>query len=489
MKRILITSQKKSTSINHKFNIMISQIVRLFDKIMYKEIVDGNNPCRRFRIFNLLEFIKSCVLMCYSNVQNISIALATDNYAQQIDHDITPQAIRKQLMKSSTLETIIKFTDAVVKKAAWMEVLDNKLQKLFDLLHEKLGITSFIGIDGTCLSVAPGCRETMGASSMGQPKKDGTVKAFIKAHIGQSITNIIYSFILTGTAGKGTGERAQVLPEMSWKSLLVMDAGYQSEQIFQLIQANAGYFLIRAKENVKGFVTEVISDLYNGVEAVLKIKELSKIRPRIGEVIDVIVRLSGGTYVRVVKYAIDEALSRRGSKKNRKKKKRKIITLITNLPSSKISADSIELLYKIRWRMCEIGNKCLKSGNSFNAVKSCDERIVKAFFCFSLIAYCLKNMQASIMKQICKDKELCHELVETKIISPLKLHCHKSFVLEALTKSLLYNPDEFSKSIIAKAELIYKYFAIDAPSKEDIEHNRSIYVLIDKILEKEDLAA
>ncbi len=489
MDRIIITSQKMSTSIKHKCEEMISNLEHLFDKVMYQEIADGNNPCIRLRKFNLFEFIKVCVFMCYSNVANISIALATANYAQQINYDITPQAVRKQLMKSDTLETIIKFTDAVVKKAAWMEVLDDKLQKLMDLLHEKLDITSFAGIDGTCLSVAPGCRETMGASSMGQPKKDGTVKAFVKAHVGQSLTNTIYSFILTGTAGKGTGERAQVLPEMSWRRLEILDAGYQSEQVFQLIQGNTGHFVIRAKDNVKGVVTEVISVSYNGVETALRAKELSKIKPRIGEVVDVIARLSGGTCVRVVKYAIDEASSRRGAKKHKKNKKRKIITLITNLPSSKISADSIELLYKIRWRMCEIGNKCLKSGNSFNAVKSCNERIVKAFFCFSLIAYCLKNMQASIMRQICKEKKLCPDLVETKIISPLKLHCNKSFVLESLAKSLLYNHDEFSKSIVDKAILIYKYFAIDAPSKEDIEHNRSIYVLIDKILEKEDLAA
>lgn len=488
MDSIIFKASEKATKNELSFEKISKLISNTLSRIKYDEVTKDCNYCLRHRKFDLYIYIAVAVMAYYENIKNINQDLLCRLYNEKTGMNITPQAISKQLRKEETIEAIIKFTNTLLSEAINLGLQHPYIQKLLELLHQKIGITSIVGIDGTCLNVMPGCRETMGASTMKHVRKDGSAeKTCIKAHISQNQANEIMSVTITGTAGKGVGERAQVHPEDYENTLVLADAGYQSVNLISDFNKNGASFIIKSRTNITGTIINVNSVIYNNKSVKLKTNILEKANPRINEIIDVKAQLYNGTEVRIIKYAFNENESRRDNTKTNKKTK-KIVVLLTNIGSEYISCESIINLYRLRWRICEIGNKCLKSGNSFKPITSHNANIVHESLCFSIIAYTIKNIEAKIMNKICKEKKLFSKELKTKIISPLKIQIAGGILLNKITKYLFYCYDKFIKGIVDITRKLYKYFTLTAPSKKDKENKRNIYCIIDEIMKTEGVA-
>ncbi len=490
MNDIIVNASEKSTGneiTSEKMSKILASILR---REQYNKITENCNYCLRQRKFDLYRFIVICIMLYYNNERNITQDLVCRIYSEETGINITPQAISKQLKKDETIKAVQKFTNIILSEAINIGIQDTYLKNLLDLLYQKIGIKSIVGTDGTCLNVMPGCRETMGASSMGHVREDGTAeKACIKAHASLNIANEIVSVTITGTAGKGVGERAQVHPE-DYKDMLVLaDAGYQSVNLISDFNKNSAFFIIKSKSNITGTIINVNSVIYNNEPVKLRTSILKNANPRINEIIDADVMLSDGTIVRAIKYAFNKNLSRRNNKNRTNKKEKKIVVILTNIKSEKINYETIINLYRLRWRICEIGNKCMKSGNNLKSITSHNPNIINEFICFSLIAYTIKNIEAKIMTKICKEKNLFTKELKTKIISPLKIHKNSHHIMNKITKHLFYNYDKFLKGIVDITRKTYKYFTLTEPSKEDKENMRNVYCIIDKIMKTEGVAA
>ncbi len=490
MSAIIVKASEKSTKKEISYEMMSKILASNLSIIKYNEITKDYNYCLRKRKFNLYTYIVICIMLYYNNERNITLDLVCAIYNKETGMNITPQAISKQLKKDETKRAVQKFTNTLLSESVNMGIQDTYIKNLLDLLYQKVGITSILGTDGTCLNVMPGCRETMGASTMGHLREDGTAeKACIKAHISQNITNDIVSATITGTAGKGVGERAQVHPE-DYKNMLVLaDAGYQSSNLISDFDNNSASFIIKSKSNIIGTIINVNSVIYNNEPVNLRTNILKNASPRINEIIDVDVKLSDGTMVRVIKYAFNANASRRNNNKKTNKKKKKVVVILTNIKSENIKSETIINLYRLRWRICEIGNKCMKGGNYFKPITSHNSNIVSEFICFSLIAFTIKNIEAKIMTKICKEKNLFTKELKTKIISPLKMHKKSHHLMSQITRYLFYNYDKFLKGILDLTINKYKYFTLTAPSKKDKENMRNVYCIIDKIMKTEGMAA
>ncbi len=487
MLSMILKAIRKSTGKVKSYIEMVKDLSNDFSRIGYDKSTEDCNYCERKRKFDLFIYAKIAIRLYYNNVKNITQDLMCNLYNMETNNNITVQAIAKQLKKDDTLKAIANFANMIISESINFGIQDTYIKKLLALLNKKIGVTSLIGTDGTCLNVMPGCTNTLGASSMGNAKKDGTAGSVcIKAHICQDICNDILSVALTGTAGKGVGERNQVNAMDYTGTLAVFDAGYQSEELMSAIAMNGGYFIVKIQNKTTGTILSVNSDTYNNKSVQLKTRELKHVNPRIGEVIDVNVKLSGGTQARVIRYGINSNSSRRSNKKRRNKT---IITILTNIKSENISYKTIINIYRLRWRICEIGNKCMKSGDNFQAITSHNANIVSEFICFSLIAFTLKNLEAKILTQICREKKIFTNELKTKIISPLKMHKNSYFIMHEATDSLFYSQDKFMKNIVDIASHKYKYFLLNAPSNEDKEHLRNIYCVIDEIIKTEEMAA
>ena len=489
MTSIIFKAIEKSTPKEMGFEKICQMLANLLARTKYNDITKDCNYCLRKRKFDLYTYIVIAIMAYYLNISNITQDLLCSLYNEETGMNITPQAINKQLKKDDTIKAIAEFTNRLLSEAINLGIENSYIKKLLEFLHQKIGVTTIVGIDGTCLNVMPGCRETMGASAMGHVKKDGSAeKACIKAHISQNQSNEIMSVTITGTAGKGVGERAQVHPD-DYKDMLVLaDAGYQSVNLISDFNKNGAFFIIKSKANITGTIININSVIYNNKSVKLKTNILENAKPRINEIIDVNAKLFDGTEVRVIKYAFNTNESRRNNTKSNKKIKKNVV-LLTNINSENISCETIINLYRLRWRICEIGNKCLKSGNSFKPITSHNANIVHESICFSIMAYTIKNIEAKIMTKICKEKNLFSKELKTKIISPLKIHKNGSHLLNEVTKHLFYCYDKFIKGIVDITMKLYKYFTLTEPSKKDKENKRNIYCIIDEIMKTEGVAS
>ena len=250
---------------------------------------------------------------------------------------------------------------------------------LLEILREKTGIDDIITHDGSMIRMS---NNTLGLENyyIHDPA--------LKLHASVSLTSFttIYNNLTAGQADERTNISDDEKPLTN--KLVICDAGYCSDNVYEQVEAAGGYFLIKLRANC-GFqieamqkvsaseqVVEPVVPLVKGkkVPRALKVTEV-KVSDELAA--DLIATTQSGIRLRVVKFKIE------------KDGNTSTISLATNIPADKLDLFQIAAIYRARWQV-EIFYRCMKGFCSMKGSRSSNLNIQKAFMLFSLITAYLK---------------------------------------------------------------------------------------------------
>ena len=183
----------------------------------------------------------------------------------------------------------------------------------------------------------------------------------------------------TVTFTSGTAdERDAVNADKKHPVLKIMDAGYVSYALLELIHKAGSYFMLRGKCNMTGTISACFlkgKTLTNFIGKDLKEPLLRAFRPH--DILDMDVTLNNGLHVRVLRVW--------------SKNKGSVSYLITNIPRQCFAAQYAVLIQKLRWSI-ELLFKCLKSGVNLRGVNTSYFTIVYTIAQACLIAAIIKYL-------------------------------------------------------------------------------------------------
>lgn len=456
-------------------NFSTEDIIMILQMILSEEeiyaLANECHVCLRKRKFDVRAFIVAAIKCFLNGKQDITLRLLKVLYLEDSDTSISYTAIQNQLAKDSFADFIKKIRDKILKSAIEHCVLDIPIKNLMDFLYESLGIKSIIGQDGTCIAVKPGCRITMGASTMGKTKADGKpAQPTLKAHLSIDESCNLLACQTTSSAAKGVGEISQTFPENYSNAIFISDRGYSSADHFRNCSKNENYFLIKSKINACPTCVSINYDSMKPKNYVNR--KLKDINPRHTEIIDINCLFSNGEIFRVIKFDI-----------GKNKCNKNIIALVTNIPYDKMKSEALINLYRYRWRTCEIPNKCLKSDNCLKGINSRNPNIVNACFDLAYIAYTLKNIFISILKKKYIENHGYDYKIRNACFSLIKIHRHATSSINHFFNGLIHAPQNFYEWISDFAEnKLFKFFAMESTSKRDKDKKKDVRILIQEIL-------
>lgn len=226
------------------------------------------------------------------------------------------------------------------------------------------------------------CRAKNQYSKLVDSKGNDLTEKTGNAEIGIQMTwSLLHSCVMSLGIGAGTeNERNYVYQTSSKKVLHLFDAGYVDFNMYQTIENNNGYFLGKLRSNAAGTIRSCrmgkqdLTKMFSG-------KKLSDPYVRYylkNRSMNLNVEFKGNNY-RVIRVF--------------SKKDDKVQFLITNIMPSRINANVITAIYKLRWQI-ELRFKELKSASSLRGVNTRITSIIYSLLMASLIVGLLKNLVA-----------------------------------------------------------------------------------------------
>ena len=200
------------------------------------------------------------------------------------------------------------------------------------------------------------------------------------AQIGmQTVFSLVSGMFKTVTFTAGSAdERAFVSADKKHPVLKIMDAGYVSYALLELMHKSGSYFMLRGKCNMTGKITACFlkgKTLTDFIGKDLKEPLTRAYRPH--DILDMDVTLNNGLQVRVLRVWSNN--------------KGTVSYLITNVPRQCFPAQYAVLIQKLRWSV-EILFKCLKSGVNLRGVNTSYLTIVYTMVQACLIAAIIKYL-------------------------------------------------------------------------------------------------
>ena len=341
----------------------------------------------RDRKFSVPDYICSTLsYVAQAPNYNHTLAGAHSLYKINTGSDISCKCVHKNIVKDKALTVVENIaSEFLASVSGFIKRRIKKALRCANLsaLLKFLGVDDIILIDGTEVSVRPGCKPKFDCKTKGRKRLDGRGQevdgaAGIKLHIAYSVVKATYEYV-TVTEGVGS-EREQVLLEQFHNCLIIMDRGYVDDDLEDAIIASGNQFIIKGKKSMACKIKRAIDTDKNVVDTTLVGTKVSKL-PYKGNY-DCQVEKKNGSVIRVIKthHATDN-------------EEDKNTILRTSLNVKGVDIKVIYQLYRIRWQI-ELFNKCLKSGNGLLAINSTKKTIVMQYILFSLIVALLKTYAA-----------------------------------------------------------------------------------------------
>ena len=344
---------------------------------------------RRCR-FNPVSFITAIIVQAGSQAK-FTITSICARYAALSGQSMELKPFHNKIKKQS----VVRLMGIVLKQYANLISTKFVRQKhgasLLEILKQHgLNIDDIEAIDGSywhvndkLADIFPGCRTAAkGDEQLDTYDEQGNAvrKEHKNAQIGmQTIFSLVSGMFkaVTFTAGT-TDERAFVPVDKNHPALKIMDAGYVSYALLELIHKAGSYFMLRGKCNMTGKITSCFlkgKTLTNFIGKDLNEPLLRAYRPH--DILDTDVILNSGLKVRVLRVW--------------SKNKGTVSYLITNVPRHCFPAQYAVLIQKLRWSI-ELLFKCLKSGVNLRGVNTSYLTIVYTIAQASLIASIIKYL-------------------------------------------------------------------------------------------------
>ncbi len=423
-----------------------------FDKVG-KEVAWELKARKRVRKFRIFDYSIATIGKCNCDEAFCSMTLSHthENYKFQAGIEIFDKCIHKNLDQEYSRRIIERITAqvlTVVGKCVARKI-KREIKKYGFLgiqsLLKYLGVNDIVLIDGTEIPTSKGAVENLGINAKGRNTKEGeTATPCLKLHVVFSLKKLTFDYVsLTGGADS---EREWVKPENYSKTLFIMDAGYNSDELEERIEKSGNYFLIKARKSIAGTVLRSLD--INGAEYAehkgKKVKELMN-----GQDLDLTVKRKDGTKLRAL-IAFNPGAEEEDDKH---------VILRTNLLNDKVSHVQLFRLYRLRWTI-EIFNKCLKSGNAMVGVNSLKVNIIVEMVLFSLIA--------SLIKTYCGILAIGDDNIEKQ--SMLNLHTKFNVRFRAAVYELIdHGRSSISQVFKELVAYLSKHCLRAAPSKRDAD--------------------
>ena len=340
--------------------------------------------------FNPVSFVTSIIVQTGSGAK-YTIASICARYAALSGQSMEPKPFHNKIKKPAVTELMGK----LLKR--YSDLLSAKFAKpkhgsfLLNILREHgLAVEDIEAVDGSYWHVNnkledifPGSRTAAkGEEQLNTYDEQGNEirKTPKNAQIGmQTVFSLVTGMFKTVTFTSGTAdERDAVNADKKHPVLKIMDAGYVSYALLELIHKAGSYFMLRGKCNMVGTITACFfkgQSLTNFIGKDLKEPLLRAYRPH--DILDMDVTLNNGLHVRVLRVW--------------SKNKGTVSYLITNIPRQCFPAHYAVLIQKLRWSI-ELLFKCLKSGVNLRGVNTSYLTIVYTIAQASLIAAIIKYL-------------------------------------------------------------------------------------------------
>ena len=280
-----------------------------------------------------------------------------------------------------------------IDNPAVIKLIDTMKQAGIDIDDIYIHDGSYWHVNGALSDTFPGtrtaekgkgkaCRAKNQYSKLVDSKGNDLTEKTGNAEIGIQMTwSLLHSCVMSLGIGAGTeNERNYVYETSSKKVLHLFDAGYVDFNMYQTIENNNGYFLGKLRSNAAGTIRSCrmgkqdLTKMFSG-------RKLSDPYVRYylkNRSMDLNVEFKGNNY-RVIRVF--------------SKKDDKVQFLITNIMPSRINANVITAIYKLRWQI-ELRFKELKSASSLRGVNTRITSIIYSLLMASLIVVLLKNLVA-----------------------------------------------------------------------------------------------
>ena len=344
---------------------------------------------RRCR-FNPVSFITAIIVQAGSQAK-FTITSICARYAALSGQSMELKPFHNKIKKQS----VVRLMGLVLKQYANLISTKFVRQKhgasLLEILKQHgLNIDDIEAIDGSYWHVNdkledifPGCRTA--AKGDEQPdiydeQGNAVSKEPKNAQIGmQTVFSLVTGMFKAVTFTSGTADEREVVnADKQHPVLKIMDAGYVSYALLELIHKAGSYFMLLGKCNMTGKITACFlkgKSLTNFIDKDLKEPLLRSYRPH--DILDMDVILNNGLQVRVLRVWSNN--------------KGTVSYLITDIPRQCFPAQYAVLIQKLRWSI-ELLFKCLKSGVNLRGVNTSYLTIVYTIAQASLIAAIIKYL-------------------------------------------------------------------------------------------------
>lgn len=254
-------------------------------------------------------------------------------------------------------------------------------------LAKRLNVDDIVAIDGVEIPLSSTCLLNKKMKEIVATKQEGS--AAFKLHIAYSIKHkrIVYMDMTEPLKS----ERDHVHADLLKNSLVLMDRGYESQDLFCELDEAGVYYVCRAKNKKAGQAEQAFSTstglplactVYNG-STITGLQNKARVKKR--------------------DYNVDVDFTFNSDKSKRKyrivaikkpsyaspKEKDDYGLYFTNIPRGKMNAEGIYLLYRLRWQV-ELMAKSLKQGCSLGGINSSKEEINFLYITACLVAAAVK---------------------------------------------------------------------------------------------------
>ena len=344
---------------------------------------------RRCR-FNPVSFITAIIVQAGSQAK-FTITSICARYAALSGQSMELKPFHNKIKKQS----VVRLMGIVLKQYANLISTKFVRQKhgasLLEILKQHgLNIDDIEAIDGSYWHVNdkledifPGCRTAAKGDELpdtDDEQGNAVIKEPKNAQIGmQTVFSLVTGMFKAVTFTSGTADEREVVnADKQHPVLKIMDAGYVSYALLELIHKAGSYFMLRGKCNMTGKITACFlkgKSLTNFIDKDLKEPLLRSYRPH--DILDMDVILNNGLQVRVLRVWSNN--------------KDTVSYLITDIPRQCFPAQYAVLIQKLRWSI-ELLFKCLKSGVNLRGVNTSYLTIVYTIAQASLIAAIIKYL-------------------------------------------------------------------------------------------------
>lgn len=472
MGKVSIETRKKSTIGEEKIRGIISELCEILSEKNFMNIYNNGEILHRKRIFKPYSYFILCLKAIMQGVASFSLSHFYTLYVVEYSKEISSVGIYKAIKNIDFINSVKTICKQIINLNKHIEYAFGVDEKLKKYLRHKINIDEILGQDGTEIQVQNMCRLTMNAKSKGRPKKNGIPpKPTVKWHTTFNDEAALCKYNLTSSAEKGKGEISQSEPEKFNKSLIIADRGYMSAEHFKNIENSGNLFLIRGKIVIS---SEILNDNDSSLHKNIKLpKKINKIEPRRNDIYDLDVVMNNSYPCRCIKTA----------RMNGRKKEYAVY--FTNISSKLLTASQLIDLYRVRWRICEIPYKCLKSCNLFESINSNNPDLIEMFNNISMISYSLKEIYMKLML-LCYSINNDKSSYENFTCSHIKVH---KFMYIRINKFLSLICDGidaiYDQLKDFSTKFFIKLFMISPLSKRDKIKYKCITVLGEKIISQD----